>query len=151
MKPHGKWLRGAAVVVALGAGEAGAATFISLGPGTQIANLEITQHPVSADGSTVVGTRQNASSTEAFRWTQATRVQGLGFLPAPGGTSPSSTPSAVSSDGSTVVGTSNGHAFRLRFGLRLPWCPRMAQWWWDRGAQMMFGSHGPSAGHRARG
>ena len=112
MKRHAKWLRGAAALVALGAGEAGAATFISLGPGTQIANLEITQHPVSADGSVVVGTRANASSTEAFRWTQATGVQGLGFLPAPGGTSPSSSPSGVSSDGSTVVGTSSGQAFR---------------------------------------
>ena len=36
---------------------------------------------VSADGSVVVGTSVSASGFEAFRWTQAGGMVGLGFLP----------------------------------------------------------------------
>lgn len=54
---------------------------------------------ISADGQVVVGARDTASSGspvyEAFRWTQATGIQGLGFTEA----------FDVSSDGSVVVGT----------------------------------------------
>jgi probable HAF family extracellular repeat protein len=61
---------------------------------------------VSADGSTVVGT----SGGEAFKWTAATGMVGLGTLPNPFG-SPNigSYVAGVSGDGSTVVGT--GYAF----------------------------------------
>jgi probable HAF family extracellular repeat protein len=57
---------------------------------------------VSADGSVIVGTN---SSDEAFRWTEATGMVGLG-----GG--PSSSASDISADGSVVVGTWNDEAFR---------------------------------------
>ncbi|WP_287722282.1 hypothetical protein [Microcystis sp. M055S1] len=63
---------------------------------------------VSADGSVVVGQSTSASGNEAFRWTQATGMVGLGDLAGgisfPGGffSSP-----GVSADGSVVVGSSN--------------------------------------------
>ena len=57
---------------------------------------------VSADGSVIVGFDGSVGSGEAFRWTRATGMTGLGFLP---GRSSSST-EAVSADGSTVVGWS---------------------------------------------
>jgi probable HAF family extracellular repeat protein len=61
---------------------------------------------VSADGSVVVGssTRTPMWTTEAFRWTQATGMVGLGDLP---GGSFSSSANGVSADGSVVVGISN--------------------------------------------
>src|SRR5262245_21824195 len=63
---------------------------------------------VSADGKTVVGYSNNSQGyPEAFRWTAATGMQGLGTLP--GGLF--SRASAVSADGSTIVGQSDGGAF----------------------------------------
>ncbi|MCZ8191916.1 MAG: PEP-CTERM sorting domain-containing protein [Microcystis sp. LE19-338.1B] len=61
---------------------------------------------VSADGCVVVGssTRTPMWTTEAFRWTQATGMVGLGDLP---GGSFSSSANGVSADGSVVVGISN--------------------------------------------
>ena len=64
---------------------------------------------VSADGSVVVGSSKSASSggtgrTEAFRWTQATGMVGLGVLP---GGYFSSSALGVSADGSVVVGYSD--------------------------------------------
>ena len=61
---------------------------------------------VSADGSVVVGssTRTPMWTTEAFRWTQATGMVGLGDLP---GGSFYSDANGVSADGSVVVGISN--------------------------------------------
>ncbi|NCQ71015.1 MAG: PEP-CTERM sorting domain-containing protein [Microcystis aeruginosa W13-15] len=58
---------------------------------------------VSADGSVVVGQSSVTSGNEAFRWTQATGMVGLGYLP--GGSA--SVAWGVSADGSVVVGDSN--------------------------------------------
>lgn len=63
-------------------------------------------HGVSADGSTVVGYSSSEgsgnNSTEAFRWTQATGMVGLGF--GYGQTLGTSLARGVSGDGSVVVG-----------------------------------------------
>ena len=56
---------------------------------------------VNADGSVVVGQGTSASGTEAFRWTQAGGMVGLGDLP---GGSFFSLANAVNADGSVVVG-----------------------------------------------
>ncbi len=70
---------------------------------------------VSADGSTVVGWssvdgRYDSSYTiEAFRWTQASGMQGLGFLT---DTDDQSIAHDTSADGSVVVGRSGYRAFR---------------------------------------
>jgi probable HAF family extracellular repeat protein len=56
---------------------------------------------VSADGAVVVGASTSGSSEEGFRWTSATGMVGLGFLP--GGTS--SAASLVSGDGQVIVGS----------------------------------------------
>jgi probable HAF family extracellular repeat protein len=96
--------------------------FLSAGSNTS------TAFAVSGNGAVVVGMSgvvdvnvQFQSYTEAFRWTQAGGMVGLGFLP---GGAPSSTLSSVSAafavnaDGSVVVGNSNsgsssiGRAFR---------------------------------------
>ena len=59
---------------------------------------------VSADGSVVVGGSESAAGyTEAFRWTRATGMVGLGYLP--GGFS--SYANGVSADGAVVVGGGN--------------------------------------------
>jgi probable HAF family extracellular repeat protein len=63
---------------------------------------------VSTDGSVAVGSSYTASWAleQAFRWTQAGGMVGLGFLP--GGSASFAT--AVSPDGSVVVGTSSSYA-----------------------------------------
>jgi probable HAF family extracellular repeat protein len=66
---------------------------------------------VSADGSTVVGVSSSEAGYEAFRWTSADGMVGLGFLPG----SSDSYGGAVSADGATVVGGS-GEAFRWTSG-----------------------------------
>ncbi len=74
-----------------------------------------TARDVSTDGSVVVGASDYdtgdpddpLASTEAFLWTAADGMVGLGFLP----DSDTSTASAVSGDGSVVVGQSGGQAF----------------------------------------
>ncbi len=60
--------------------------------------------PLSSDGSVVVGMSFNSgyNSREAFRWTQATGMVGLGYLP--GGIH--SIAAGVSADGSTIAGIS---------------------------------------------
>jgi probable HAF family extracellular repeat protein len=66
---------------------------------------------VSSDGTVVVGYSQdNAGNTQAFRWTPASGMTGLGISP-----SSSSAANAMSADGSVIVGYSNppgGGAFR---------------------------------------
>lgn len=62
---------------------------------------------VSADGSVVVGNGNTSAGVEAFRWTQASGMTGLGVLT---GTL-TSYASGVSADGSVVVGTSGSQAF----------------------------------------
>lgn len=68
---------------------------------------------ISADGSVVVGQGTSASGDEAFRWTQAGGMVGLGDLT---GGSFRSSARAVSADGSVVVGqatsASGNEAFR---------------------------------------
>lgn len=66
---------------------------------------------ISADGRVVVGNGKSTTSgtsTEAFRWTAAGGMIGLGFLP---GASQSAA-EATSADGSVVVGQSGGQAYR---------------------------------------
>ncbi|GCL47825.1 PEP-CTERM sorting domain-containing protein [Microcystis aeruginosa] len=92
-----------------------AASFQGLGflPGGSFS----TASGVSADGSVVVGESSSANGREAFRWTQATGMVGLGDLP---GGFFNSQPFGVSGDGSVVVGESssaNGfEAFRWTQG-----------------------------------
>lgn len=77
------------------ASSAKAASFQGLGdlPGGEFSS---SAYDVSADGSTVVGNSDSANGEEAFRWTQKTSIQGLGFF--------GNYDSGVSADGSVVVG-----------------------------------------------
>src|SRR5262245_45248315 len=64
---------------------------------------------VSADGSVIVGTSGNneaGSVQQAFRWTRAAGMVGLGYINNAGSNSGSAD---VSSDGSIVVGQSTWH------------------------------------------
>jgi probable HAF family extracellular repeat protein len=64
---------------------------------------------VSADGLVVVGSSENAArSEEAFRWTSARGLEGLGVLPG----ASSSVAEGASGDGSVVVGLSSFRGFR---------------------------------------
>ncbi|MBL9163112.1 MAG: hypothetical protein JNL18_10285 [Planctomycetaceae bacterium] len=64
---------------------------------------------VSADGSIVVGFSTSTIGGEAFRWTEAGGMVGLGFLsPA----APDSDGWGISADGSIIVGESGGKAFK---------------------------------------
>ena len=71
---------------------------------------------VSADGLVVVGFGNSASGPEAFRWTQATGMVGLGDLLGGQFRSGVTMPTRVSADGSVVVGYSDsalgGEGFR---------------------------------------
>ncbi|MDB9423458.1 PEP-CTERM sorting domain-containing protein [Microcystis aeruginosa CS-564/01] len=71
-----------------------------------------TANGISADGSVVVGVSNSANGDEAFRWTQATGMVGLGTLP---GGAFASIAYGVSADGSVVVGTTNGSNFGQAF------------------------------------
>jgi probable HAF family extracellular repeat protein len=71
---------------------------VELAPGDRLAGYA---RGVSADGSVVVGAGVSARGTEAFRWTAAGGIAGLGTVP--GGRFPSEA-LAVSADGSVVVG-----------------------------------------------
>jgi uncharacterized membrane protein len=74
--------------------------------GTQSLGFAGYPEAITADGTTVVGSRPVAENTnEAFRWTEATGPQGLGYLASE---MPSSSASLVSRDGSIVVGGSFG-------------------------------------------
>ena len=55
---------------------------------------------MSANGSVVVGISDSASGFEAFRWTKAGGMVGLGFLPG----DVESDAFGVSADGSVIVG-----------------------------------------------
>jgi probable HAF family extracellular repeat protein len=57
-----------------------AASFQGLGDLPGVVSLALATG-VSADGSVVVGNSQSANGLEAFRWTQATGMVGLGDLP----------------------------------------------------------------------
>ncbi|MGB0911461.1 MAG: PEP-CTERM sorting domain-containing protein [Nitrospirales bacterium] len=75
-------------------------------PGTEQRSIA---RGISMNGTTVVGSSVSANSvgrfnTEAFRWTQADDMIGLGDLP---GLTFSSVANDISADGATVVGTSN--------------------------------------------
>jgi probable HAF family extracellular repeat protein len=61
---------------------------------------------VNGDGSVIVGARSSASGPEAFRWTAAGGIVGLGTLPT-GSSRPQSAAKGVSRDGSVVVGYSD--------------------------------------------
>jgi probable HAF family extracellular repeat protein len=66
-------------------------------------------HGISGDGSTVVGhcdSGVTSNSGEAFRWTQATGMQGLGYLHPNGSLSRATD---ISRDGSTIVGYSQSN------------------------------------------
>jgi len=66
----------------------------------------------SADGSVVVGESRNADDKdEAFRWTEATGMVGLGML----SERPESRALAGSSDGSVVVGMADGTQPQIAF------------------------------------
>jgi probable HAF family extracellular repeat protein len=70
---------------------------------------------VSADGTVVVGWVNSlppfpGGNAQAFRWTEATGMVGLGFIPTVG--DDFSEARGVSGDGSVVVGNSNEFAFR---------------------------------------
>ncbi|MFL6621797.1 MAG: PKD domain-containing protein [Sulfurifustis sp.] len=69
---------------------------------TSTGELNSTANAVSADGRVVVGASPSyrAADFEAFRWTEADSITGLGFLP--GGAS--SVATHVSSDGSVIAG-----------------------------------------------
>jgi len=67
---------------------------------------------VSADGAVVVGSSSNDTTSQAFRWTEADGMVGLGYLP--GGTNlvqgVQSAAAGVSADGGVVVGESTSDA-----------------------------------------
>jgi len=67
---------------------------------------------ISGDGAVVVGSSSSSvvQSQQAFRWTVATGIRPLGFLPAPAGTTPNSLAEAVSADGLVIVGQSSSAA-----------------------------------------
>ena len=65
---------------------------------------------VSDDGTTVVGQSGGSSGSEAFRWTQASGMVGLGSLSGNG-----SEALGISADGSTIVGRSLHSSFTIAF------------------------------------
>lgn len=75
---------------------------------------------MSADGNVIVGVSYNAQGQqEPFKWTAATGIQGMGFLPGATGITPSGASYAANADGSVIVGQSRsvasgqgGEAFR---------------------------------------
>lgn len=63
---------------------------------------------ISSDGTVVVGQSQSSQGTQAFRWTKATGMVGLGDL----GKDPYSTALSVSANGLVVVGWKQVSEFR---------------------------------------
>jgi probable HAF family extracellular repeat protein len=96
------WLRGTAAFLIVGSlcdrPAVAAPLFVSLG------GTESRAYGVSADGSTAIGEGRFGVGQEAFRWTEAGGMVGLGDLP--GGTVVS-VATGVSGDGSKVVGWGN--------------------------------------------
>lgn len=71
---------------------------------------------VSADGSVVAGgttSSASVSGTEAFVWSQATGMIGLGMLP--GGSTSNAT--AITADGSAVIGYGSANGYTLESGI----------------------------------
>jgi uncharacterized membrane protein len=91
-------LMGAIMSLAVSHSEAQAASFSGLG--FLSGSISSSAADVSANGSVVVG----SSGDEAFRWTQASGLVGLGFVPGCN-IYCSSAATGVSADGSVVVGT----------------------------------------------
>jgi len=81
------------------AGEATALGFLPTDPGDALQSYTAA---VSGDGSVVVGGSSSGSSSEAYRWTSAGGMIGLGYLPG----AIQSAAADVSADGSIVVGSS---------------------------------------------
>jgi uncharacterized membrane protein len=69
-----------------------------------LSDIPVNAYLVSADGSVVAGQIRTASEIQTFRWTAATGLVPLGFLP--NGIPPQSYPTAMSDDGSVIVGYS---------------------------------------------
>jgi probable HAF family extracellular repeat protein len=68
---------------------------------------------ISGDGSVVVGFGVNSAQyTEAYRWTAATGIVGLGYLP---GGVPSSMANGISADGTVIVGQSESSQLEQAF------------------------------------
>ena len=109
MKFARAWLLVVASVAVSAEIKAATVSFHGLGylPG---GDVESWAHGVSADGSVVVGWSRNVIGfNEAFLWTSASGMQGLGSL----GMMPNSSNAyGVSADGTVVVGEANGQAFR---------------------------------------
>lgn len=86
-------------------------TGAAFGPGGTLENyVESYAGAMSADTNVVAGTAYDSmSNRQAFRWTQATGMTGLGFLP--GYTA--STATAISADGTTIVGTVSDQNFTI--------------------------------------
>jgi uncharacterized membrane protein len=109
----------AILIVMFGAPAQAFAYFTPLGDlgGASSPPSGLTARGVSADGSTVVGQIPSAAIPlgEAFRWTAATGMVGLGLLPdASSQPNPQSVAGAVSADGSVIVGSSSsGRAARF--------------------------------------
>ena len=74
--------------------------------GTLPSTLNSTAVSVSADGSVVVGNSPDANSIQGFRWTAATGIQPIVYLP---GYSAGGTANDVSNDGSTIVGYAHNY------------------------------------------
>lgn len=86
-------------------------------------NLRSYANGISADGSVIVGgtsspavTSTSSSATEAFRWTAATGMVGLGMLPGGG----SSNATGVSNDGNAVVAYGAATGYTLQSAIWTP-------------------------------
>jgi probable HAF family extracellular repeat protein len=78
--------------------------FVGLGALSQ-ANFSSWAYGVSGDGSVVVGASYSAAQElQAFRWTAAGGIQGLGFLASPANLARWGQAEAISADGSVIVG-----------------------------------------------
>jgi probable HAF family extracellular repeat protein len=95
----------AAALLGAAAAHAQVPTFTGVGdlPGGLASSAAL---DVSANGGVVVGESESTAGTQAFRWTPAGGIAGLGFLPS--SPKPFSTANGVSANGNVVVGTSTG-------------------------------------------
>lgn len=64
---------------------------------------------MSGDGQVVVGVSESAQGQQAFRWTLAGGMQGMGYLPMPATTGRYSQATAISTDGRVIVGSSRSN------------------------------------------
>lgn len=92
-------------VTTAGVGEIGqrAVRWLAAGSPTALNNLDYSYaSAVSGDGLTIVGTQNTGGGTQAFRWTLASGMVGLGS--SAGGVLSSYSAYAISADGSVIVG-----------------------------------------------